>query len=60
MGLPIYQIESYQKAPPKVKHTGITQKSPKLVLATEKHQMSAKKSTKSTKIIRTLEQPLQN
>ena len=28
MGLPIYQIEAYQKAPPKVKHTGITQKSP--------------------------------
>ena len=25
MGLPIYQIEAYQKAPPKVKHTGITQ-----------------------------------
>ena len=24
MGLPIYQIESYQKAPPKVKHTGKT------------------------------------
>ena len=28
MGLPIYQIEVYQKAPPKVKHTEITQKSP--------------------------------
>ena len=25
---PIYQIEADQKAPPKVKHTGITQKSP--------------------------------
>ena len=28
MGLPIYQIEAYQMAPPKVKHTDITQKSP--------------------------------
>ena len=30
-------------------------KIPKLVLATGKHQMSAKKSTKSSKIIRILE-----
>ena len=28
MGLPIYQIQSYQKAPPKEKHIEITQKSP--------------------------------
>ena len=28
MGLPIYQIEAYQRTPPKVKHTSITQKSP--------------------------------
>ena len=28
MGLPIYQIEGYQKFPLKVKHTGITQKFP--------------------------------
>ena len=25
---PIYQMEAYQKTPPKVKHTDITQKSP--------------------------------
>ena len=28
MGLPICQIEAYQKTPPKVKHTNITQKAP--------------------------------
>ena len=27
MGLPIYQMDVYQKTPPKVKHTNITQKS---------------------------------
>ena len=28
MGLQIYQMEAYQKAPPKVKHINFTQKSP--------------------------------
>ena len=28
MGLPIYQMEVYQKAPPKLKHTNSTHKSP--------------------------------
>ena len=56
MGLPIYQIEAYQKAPPKVKHTSITRKSPNLVLATGKHQKSAKKKqVKSKEHIKTFE-----
>ena len=47
MGLPIYQIESYQKAPPKVKTYRHHSKIPKLVLATGKHEMSAKKINKN-------------
>ena len=42
----------YQKTPPKVKHTDITQKSP----TTGEHQKSAKNPTKSKKNIKTLEQ----
>ena len=56
MGLPIYQIETYQKALPQVKHHS---KIPTLVLATGKHQKSAKKLTKSKKNIKTFEQTLQ-
>ena len=40
MGLPIYQIQMYQKAPPIVNHTNITQEIPKLVSATEKYEKS--------------------
>ena len=43
MGLPIYEIEVYQKAPPKVKHTTITQIS-RLVPAAEKILETCEKS----------------
>ena len=33
---PIYQMEAYQKTPPKVKHTDITQKSPNWLQQLEK------------------------
>ena len=56
MGLPIYQIEAYQKAPPKVKHTGITQKSPIWPWRLENIKSLKKTPTKSKKIIKTLEQ----
>ena len=56
MGLPIYQIEAYQKAPPKVKHTGITQKSPIWPWRLENIKSLKKNPTKSKKNIKTLEQ----
>ena len=56
MGLPFYQIEAYQKAPQKVKHTGITQKSPNWSWQLENIKCLQKNSTKSTKVIRILEQ----
>ena len=37
MGLPIYQIQMCQKAPPKVIYTTITQEIPKSVPATKKY-----------------------
>ena len=37
MGLPNHQIQMYQKAPPTVNRTDITQEIPKLVPATEKY-----------------------
>ena len=43
MGLPIYQIQMYQKAPSLVKHTDITQGIPKLASATEKYEKILKK-----------------
>ena len=43
MGLPIYQIQMYKKAPPITKHTKITQEICKLVLAIEKYLKSLKK-----------------
>ena len=52
---PIYQIEAYQKAPPKVKHTGITQKSPNWSWQLKNIKCLQKKSTKCTKSIGILE-----
>ena len=59
MGLPIYQIETYQKVPPKVKHTGITLKSPLWSWQLENIKSLQKKLTKSKKNIKTFEQTLQ-
>ena len=56
MGLPIYQIEVYQKTLPKVKHTNITQKSPNWFLHLENIKSLQKTPTKSKKNIKTLEQ----
>ena len=56
MGLPVYQIESYQKATPKVKHTGITQKSPNWSWQLENIKCLQKTPIKSKKNIKTLEQ----
>ena len=52
---PIYQIEAYQKARPKLKHTGITQKSPNWSWQLENIKCLQKKSTKCTKSIVILE-----
>ena len=60
MGLPICQIKAYQKASPKLKHTSTTQKFPNCSWQLEKIKCLQKESTKSTKIIKILEQPLQN
>ena len=43
---PIYQMEAYQKTPPKVKHTDITQKSPNWSQQLENIKKSAKKPNK--------------
>ena len=43
MGLPIFQIQMYQKAPSIAKHTKFSQEILKLVLATEKYQEALKK-----------------
>ena len=59
MGLPIYQIETYQKAPPQVKHTGITQKSPLWSWQLENIKSLQKNPTKFKKNIKTFEQTLQ-
>ena len=37
MGLPIYQIQMYQKVPPRVNYTDITQEIHKLELITKKY-----------------------
>ena len=62
MGLPVYQIETYQKAPPQVKHTSITQKSPlwSWQLENIKSLQKKLKLTKSKKNIKTFEQTLQH
>ena len=59
MGLPIYQIEAYQKTAPKVKHTSITQKSPIWSSQLENIESLQKNPTKSKKNIKTFEQTLQ-
>ena len=59
MGLTIYQIKAYQKPPPKVKHTSITQKSPIWSSQLENIESLQKKPTKSKKYIKTFEQTLQ-
>ena len=43
MGLPIYQIQMYQKTLVIEKHTNITQEIPKFVPATENYWKSEKK-----------------
>ena len=57
MGLPIYQIEMYQKAPPQVKHIGITQKSPLWSWQLENIKSLQKKLSKSKKILKHLNKP---
>ena len=57
---PIYQMEAYQKTPPKVKHTDITQKSPKTGPSNWKTSKVCKKSpAKSKKNSKTFQQTLQ-
>ena len=57
MGLPIYQIETCQKALPKVKRTGITQKSPLWSWQLENIKSLQKKLTKSKKNIKHSNKP---
>ena len=59
MGLPIYQIEAYQKTLPKVKHTSITQKSPNWLQQLENIKSLQKKPNKILKNSKTFEQTLQ-
>ena len=56
MGLPIYQMDMYQKTPPKVKHTNITQKSPNWFQQLENIKSLQKKQQNLKKNIKTLEQ----
>ena len=56
MGLPIYQMDMYQKTPPKLKHTDITQKSPNWFQQLENIKSVQKNPTKSKNNIKTLEQ----
>ena len=56
MGLPIYGMDVYQKTPPKVKHTDITQKSPNWFQQLENIKSLQRNPTKSKKNIKTLEQ----
>ena len=53
MGPPIYQMDMYQKAPPKVKRTNITQKSPNWFQQLENIKSLQKNPTKSKKIYQT-------
>ena len=46
MSLPIYEIEAYQKTPPKVNHTSITQKSPYMPQKLEKIESLQKNRNK--------------
>ena len=56
MGPPIYQTDMFQKAPPKVKHTNITQKSPNWFQQLENIKSLQKNPTKSKKNIKTFDQ----
>ena len=56
MGLPIYEMDVYQKTPPKVKHTNITQKSPNWFQQLENVESLQRNPTKSKRNIKTLEQ----
>ena len=56
MGLPIHQMDMYQKTPPKVKHTDITQNSLNWFQQLENIKSLQKKPTKSKNNIKTLEQ----
>ena len=56
MDLPVYQMEVYQKAPPKVKHTDITQKSQNWSQHLENIKSLQKTPTKTKINIKTLEQ----
>ena len=56
MGLPIYQMDMYQKTPPKVKHTDITQISQHLFQQLENIKSLQNTPTKSKNNIKTLEQ----
>ena len=56
MDLPIYQMHMYQKAPPKVKHTDITQKSPNWFQQLENIKSLQENPTKCKNNIKTLEQ----
>ena len=60
MGLPIYQIEAYQKAPPKVKHSSINQKSPNWFQQLENVKSLQKNQENLKKNIKTFEQTLQH
>ena len=68
MGLPIYQIEVYQKvppkvyqkAPPKVKHTDIIQKPPNWSQQLENIKSLQKNQQNLKKNIKTFEQSLQH
>ena len=57
--LPIYHFQMYQKPPPISKYTDITKQSPNLSEQLENIKSLQKKSTKSKKIIKTLEHTLQ-
>ena len=56
MGPPINQMDVYQKAPPKLKHINITQKSPNWFQQLENIKSLKKHPTKSKKNIKTLDQ----
>ena len=56
MDLLIYQMDKYQKTPPKVKNTDITQKSPNLFQQLENIKSLQKNPKKSKNNIKTLEQ----
>ena len=56
---PIYKMEVYQKTPPKVKYTDITQKSPNWSQQLEIIESPQKNPAKSKKNIKTFEQTLQ-